>query len=496
MMKAWNDTSLRFRLTILYTGLLFVLFVLLGVAFYTDTRHFLFESTARRLRAQTKPSLERDLNTDSTTGGEVLPLESFAARLARDLTSRDTAALILNTQGTIIANGRRLPEEPVSPVPNLEQVRRALGGANEINYIITAPASSATSDLDGANDAPAMTEEHLLVMLIPLRRGLASDDIIGVAQLATPLAPIESLLWRQSRVLVFGGGLTLLLAAAATLILTGSTLKPLRRMIVTSRRIAAGDLRQRVNLPRRADEVGALAAAFDDMIEQLESAFESQRRFVADAAHELRTPLTGINGSIEILLRGAQHEPATRARLLEGVREETARLIRLSERLLDLSRLEAGEAVLCREPLDLAHFFHSFLPQARVLAAHRKLVYEPAAASCVIRADADALKQLFYNLIDNAARHTEPDSTVRLKWQVRHNNVVEIVIEDNGEGIQADCERIFDPFYRADAARARRRGGAGLGLTIARRIAEAHSGTLTAMNKPDDGACFIVCLPV
>ncbi len=481
-MNRWANLPLRIRLTFLYMGLLALLLSLLETFLYWDTRRFLIQTTATRLRAQAKPVIERWLYSDGAPPSiPPLPtnaahLAQIAAPLARDLTSRDTAALVLARDGTPLAEGRLLPEEPSPPPPIPHLLRRALSGENEITYITTA---------DG---------QRTLIILIPLRATPGSTEILGVVQISTSLAPVEQILARQRLLLGLGGAVTLGAGTLLGLWLTSSTLSGLTRMVETCRRIAEGDLSQRVNLPHHRDEVGMLARAFDEMVSRLEALFEAQRRFVANAAHELRTPLTALQGSLEVLMRGAQDDPAAVARLTQGMYREVTRLSRLCEQLLDLSRLESA-AHLHRRPLEIVPYFDALLPQLRLLVREGTLRVEHGPAA-TLYADPDALTQVIFNLVANAVQHNAPGVTLTLGWAVE-GAAVRFWVTDDGAGIPPqDLPHIFEPFYRGDHSRSRRRGGAGLGLALTRAIVEASGGHIRVRSHPGAGTTFTFTLPL
>ncbi|NOZ26873.1 MAG: HAMP domain-containing protein [Chloroflexi bacterium] len=485
MIRTWSDLPLRLRLTLLYIGLLAFLLSILGGALYWDTRRFLLDSTATRLRAQAKPVIERWLYPAASPPAPPNPpppppspspdLHRIAGALARDLTSRDTVALVLDRDGRVLADGRRLPEEPDPPTPDPIYYARALAGENEVNYIA------------------AVDDQRMLVLLIPLRRAPGSAEVLGVVQLSTPLAPIEQILLRQRLLLGAGIGFALLVGTLCGLWLTTSALRPLSRMVTTCRQIAAGDLSQRVNLSHHGDEVGQLARAFDEMVARIETAFEAQRRFVANAAHELRTPLTALLGSLEVLLRGAQDDPAAVTRLAQGMYQEVTRLSRLCEQLLDLTRIDAS-APIHRRPVDLHAFFNEFAQQARLLARDREVALEPG-PSVTLSADPDLLKQVLFNLVDNAVQHTAVGGTITLGWRTLPAGV-EVWVADDGEGIAPeDLPHIFEPFYRGDRSRSRRHGGTGLGLTLARALIEAHGGRIAVESRVGQGTRFTITLP-
>ena len=507
MTRRWNDLPLPYKLTLLYVGLLAALLCALGVVLYLDTAHFLIHTTAVRLRAQAKPTIEHWL--PGWSAGEERPgppapgpapppgapgspgppapapptekaagsssLDEIAAQLSRALTSRDTTALVLDDAGNLIASGRQLPEEPVPAPPDPQYVSRALAGENEVTYI---------TSVNGVRS---------LVLLIPLRRAPGERKVVGVVELTTPLSLIDAVLWRQRLLIGLGVVLTLGLGTLGGLWITRSALTPLQRMISTCRAIAAGDLSQRVNLPARRDEVGQLAAAFDNMVAQIEKAFAAQKRFVAAAAHELRTPLTALHGSLEVLLRGAQDDPATAARLVQGMYREVTRLIRLAEQLLDITRLDSP-VIIHRQPVELARFLNGFLDQARRLAGERTVTLTPG-EDVTISADPDALKQVLFNLVDNAVKNTPPDGRIDIGWKVSDDEIA-IWVADNGAGIAPDdLPHVFEPFYRGDRSRSRRRGGAGLGLSLVRAVVEAHGGRVEVESELNTGTRVTVKLP-
>ena len=490
--RFWHNLPLRVRLTLLYVGLLAFLFSVLGGVLYWDTQRFLIGSTATRLRAQAKPVIERWLYTESPTETPISPstprgpvppvhpadthrLVEIAPYLARDLTSRDTVAVLLDREGSVIAVGRRLPEEPIPPEPDPAYDARALAGDNEVTYVTT------------------VQEEHALVLLIPLRDAPGGARVLGLVELSTPLGPVEHILTRQKLLLSMLGLLVLAAGALLGLWTTTTTLRPLTAMIATCRRIASGDLSQRLNLPDRRDEIGQLAQSFNDMVAQIEASFAAQRRFVANAAHELRTPLTALRGSLEVLLRGAQDDPAAVSRLNQGMYREVTRLSRLCEQLLDLTRLESPLSVR-RQPIQLDTFFDALLPQAQRLAQGNTVILEKG-TPVTFQADPDMLTQILFNLIANSVQHNEGDVVITLGWGVDDDRV-RLRVADNGKGISPeDLPHIFEPFYRGDRSRSRRQGGTGLGLALTRAMVEAHGGHIDVRSRVGEGTTFTITLP-
>ncbi len=475
MQNRWNNLSLRARLTALSVGLLAGLLGALGGVLYFNLRRFLLDSTALRMRAQAKPVIERQLSQATDVAG-------LAEDLGRSLTSRDTNALVFDRQGRLLANGKRLPEEPAPAAPRPGLVARALAGEKELTYTAIQAGGRA------------------LVALIPLRRAPGATEapgareVVGAVQLTTLLDRVDEILGRQRRWLSLGMLATLAAGIIGELWLTGAALKPLRRVLAGVQRLAAGDLSHRVQAPRTRDEVGELAAAFDQMAGNLEASFDAQSRFVAAAAHELRTPLTALQGSVEVLQRGAQSDPAAARSLLQGMHREVARLNRLTEQLLALTRLDATETPPL-QPIELADLVNEVMPRLQFVAGDRqlRLVRGPAAR---LLGDPDLLTQMLFNLVDNAVQHTAADAQIELGWQA-DGTLATLWVADSGEGITPeDLPHVFEAFFRGDRSRSRRRGGAGLGLAIVQNIVQAHHGMIQVDSRPNLGTRFTIKLPL
>lgn len=290
--------------------------------------------------------------------------------------------------------------------------------------------------------------------------------------------------------------LALIGATAGVIFLAGRALSPIDRMTQVARRITAEDLGQRIGGPQSNDEVGRLARTFDEMIARLDDAFQRQRQFTADASHELRTPLTAIKGQTEVALQ-RERDTAGYQEVLRTVNAEVDRMIRLVASLLALARADSGEIPLSRENVALNELVGDAAEQIGPIAAEKQVTVEVDAPQPVrLSADQDLILQLLLNLLDNAVKYSPPGGTVRASVSTRDGQA-EVRIADEGPGIaQEHQDRIFDRFYRADSARTRADGGAGLGLSISRWIVERHGGTIAVESTPGHGAAFIVRLPL
>jgi len=287
------------------------------------------------------------------------------------------------------------------------------------------------------------------------------------------------------------GLLALVLALALAYALSRWVSRPLAQMAEAARALAAGE-HQPIPVEGPA-EVQTLARAFNEMSRQVEASQRSQRDFVANVSHELKTPLTSIQGFAQAILDGAADDPQSIRQAAQVIHDEAGRMHRLVLDLLELARLDAGTADLRREPVDLAALARNvaqrMAPQAQEAQVTLRVAGEE---SLTVYGDGDRLAQVLLNLLDNALKHTPAGGQVTV--QVRGaGNWAEVAVQDTGEGIPPEVlPRIFERFYQLDQAR---RGGAGLGLSIAYEIVRAHGGTLTAQSQPGKGSTFVVKLP-
>ncbi len=316
-----------------------------------------------------------------------------------------------------------------------------------------------------------------------------------VVQAGTSITSIDQELAELLTILVLSGPLALVCALGGGYMLARKALAPVDRMVSTAEQITATRLDQRIDVTQANDELGRLARTLNGMIERLERSFEEVRRFTADAAHELRTPIAVLRNEAEVALRKPR-EPEHYHRILEDQLEELERLSRLVERLLFLCREDAGLVPMSRELVRLDEVVTNVAEQMQVVAEQRALRLE---ADCVVpyqvKGDADQLHRLLFNLLDNAIKFTPALGTVKVET-ARVDAKVSIVVTDSGIGIPPEhLPNVFKRFYRVDPARGGEAGGAGLGLAIARSIAEAHGGSIAMESTLGEGTRVIVTLP-
>jgi two-component system OmpR family sensor kinase len=312
----------------------------------------------------------------------------------------------------------------------------------------------------------------------------------------------QSMRYVDSQVNGFGAFLLIFgfITTAAVVIISwlavGRALRPLQTLATMTEEIGrTGDLTRRLPPVRTKDEVGALTASFNGMLDRLAAAqaglttaLNGQRQFVADASHELRTPLTTIRTNAEFLSEHADVAEPDRVEAIGDIASESARLSELVDDLLLLARADAG-APLEKRPIDLS----ALAEEVGRKASRRDCPVTVTTEKAIVEGDAASLTRLVWILVDNAVHHGK-GRDVRLAVHVEDGRAV-LTVADRGPGVPPDTvNRLFERFYRADSTRTS--PGSGLGLAIARSIVEAHAGTISVANDPEGGAVFRVRLPL
>jgi heavy metal sensor kinase len=290
--------------------------------------------------------------------------------------------------------------------------------------------------------------------------------------------------------------IALVVSVIGGLYLANTSLRPVVDVTRRARRITAENLDQTIPPRPVDDEIGRLITTFNEMIRRLHASFAQVRQFSGDASHELRTPLTIMRGEIELALRSPK-SPEDYRRTLASTLEEILRLTAIIDNLLLLARADQGTYDVHFSEVDLVALARELYEDSEMLAGPKRIrVSLRAPEPVMIVGDQVRLRQLCLNLIDNAIKYTGEEGTVEITV-ARAPGLALFSVKDNGMGIpEAEIERVFDRFYRVDKARSRDMGGAGLGLSIARWIAELHRGRITVESKPGCGSTFIVELPV
>ena len=442
--RLWFRLSVTFAVIILVTVGTIYLFVSQRTGAEIERYQ---EETAEYRVPQVRGSLYVHYWSQNRSWEDVQPIVTQTARLS------GTRIILVATNGTVIGDSK-------------EQL---LGAVNYTNSSVT--------------PLPLTDEQELLgeVYIIP---DLAAE----------PYATFRKLSASTRRSLLLGGSLAIIVALILIFFLSRRITSPIGVLVKVARRLGRGDLSQRVQL-RGEGEVAALAQAFNTMAADLEHDEQLRRNLIADVAHELRTPLSNIQGYLEAI-RDRVMKP--NAATIRSLNEEVALLSRLVNELQELSLAEAGELKLVYQAEDIAKLVKQAVTrwQPQVAAKEISLSLDLPDNLPLVNIDWQRVNQVLHNLLENAVAYTGRGGTITVA-AAKQGDWVEISVSDTGEGIPAeDLPNIFERFYRVDKSRARVTGGSGLGLTIAKRLVEAHGGTITVQSELGKGSRFSFTLPI
>ena len=492
--------TVRVRLTLWYTALLTVFVAAFAALVYLAVDRQLAGDLDHAVELRAVEVTQAIASAQAgRSGGSAEPLH---IPTSSTLTDQPHYVQVVSRRGTVLVSSPALPE----PLPITDEARQIM--------------------LDGQVTRDVLTladDQRLALYGAPLLR---DETVVGVILVAAPLWPIEQTLAHLRVMLVSAVLGSVFLAGGIGWLLASAAMRPVDQITAVARAISrSGDLSGRLPPPRRRDELGRLAVAFNELLERLDRAMAQQRQFLDDASHELRTPLTTIRASASALLResgpptpqppprcdgeGEQDAPGLplsaaagrglgggafpRQQELRAIARESERMGRLVTDLLALARADAGQ-LLARRPLMLDALLVDVYQQARRQAPHVRLTIGEL-EQVEVHGDPDRLKQLLFNLVDNASRYTPTGGTVTLAL-VAHDGIAALSVHDTGPGIPPEAlPHIFERFYRADHARSREVGGTGLGLAISQVIAEAHGGRIEVESRVGAGSTFTVRLP-
>jgi two-component system OmpR family sensor kinase len=338
-----------------------------------------------------------------------------------------------------------------------------------------------------------------------------AHPLIGLSRPPDPPTPPETLvlaiprqqalaIWADfAKPFLWAGVAALAVSILIAVLLARSIYVPIRRVTNAAEEIARGNYEQQVPVAG-PKEVKGLATSFNQMAKQVKRSQQMLRDFVADASHELRSPLTSIKGFAQAIVDGTAKDKEAQLKAASVIEDESKRMMRLVEELLEFSRLESGQIKMVKESVDLKELLQQcheiFLMRAKEKKIQLRTEIEPLPP---VTGDIDRLEQVFNNLLDNALKHTPSGGKVDIVARQPHPNFVEIAVTDTGPGISGEQLRhVFERFYRADpsAGKAGVGTGTGLGLAIARQIARAHGGDINIKSKLGKGTEFLVRLPL
>jgi two-component system OmpR family sensor kinase len=454
--------SLRLRLTALYLAFVALLFVGFSL--------FLYSLLSKALVARLDETLAAELNTlTSLFQDELEEMKGDVPVAAHEAVTnmRLRAGLV-----AIFSGGRTLASTtPLAP--------------NEFDAVLAGNSADFLSVLPRLGPHGTHVAGHRLAVNGRPCLLLAAESLDSVAG---ALAVVR-------RAIFISLPLILALAGLGGYVLSTRSLAPLAAMAAQAQTITGHNLETRLDIGKPAEELAALVVAFNELLSRLDQSFESMRRFVADASHELRTPISVIRGEADVAL-SKDRSPAEYKQSLAIVLDESRRLSRLVDDLLNLARADAGHVKLQVRDFYLNDLLADCCRTVQSLAAERNITVEcHPGADLQFRGDEELLRRLVMNLLDNAIRYTPPGGSVEAALE-SDGDRVRIRVADTGIGIpEESAPHIFERFYRADKARSRQDGGFGLGLAIVKWIAESHDGAVELSSRNGAGSAFTVTLP-
>lgn len=457
-----NRHSIRFRLTAWYTAILAVSFAAVGIGVWFAIGDSINDTVDKDLRARLqgmRDYLRRQM-ADPDSGP-----------LAQELAER--AALAPAAYRIAGGDGR--------------WVYQSLGTAG---WDLKVP---------DASRLPAGGRAATVILNGRFTRVLSAPVPMGTIQIGIPIDEFHEMLNEFTWTALIASPLLLLIASAGGYWMSRRALDPVDRITRTADEIGALNLSERLPVRDTGDELDRLSVTLNSMFGRLEAAFHRITQFTADASHELRTPVAVIRTTAEL----ARSKPRTQeeyASALDRILAESERTTRLIEDLMLLARADSGSDDLILEPINLGELVRETCAETSVLAEAAQVGFETSSVSdCMVQGDEQSLRRLLLILLDNAIKYTQPGGHVYVSMGLCESSAGQravVEVRDTGIGISADdLPRIFERFYRAAKDRSRKTGGAGLGLAIARWIAERHGGKVLVESTPGSGSVFRVSLP-
>jgi heavy metal sensor kinase len=465
--------SVRIRLTLWYVCVLALVLVAFSLGVYLLLARSLYERLDIGLNSVLEAmvvSLEREI-------AEPESAEQAALSTVEELYYPHQAFAIFDTEGRLIA------ERPSQDNHRAHLPALALVPEENVYFCTTSEAQV---------DGPIRSASR--------RVGIAPAGPVYAITVSQPLAAVTEELQLLRHIFIIVVPVALALAGLGGWFLARKSLAPVVAMSDQARQISAANLDERLPVANPRDELGRLAATFNELLARLSAAFSQQRQFMADASHELRTPLSVIHTATSVTLERQHRTEEEYKNVMQLIDEQARRLKRIVEDMFTIARADAGRQPLHRSQFYLDELITETARAAAMLASGKGVKIDVAALpETLFEGDEDLLRQMILNLLDNAIKYTPAGGEVHMSLQAQADQCL-IRVTDTGVGIPAEAQsKIFERFYRADKSRARSEAGsgsgAGLGLAIARWIVEAHQGHLELQSSDETGSTFVASLP-
>jgi heavy metal sensor kinase len=475
---------MRARLTFWYTGVLALVLLIFAVSTYGYL--------ARAARQRNDDSLADTLgsfisNFNSEREDENHSADEAVKEAAQNFHFPDRQVIVFDDRRNVVVESE-MSENTALPITWFT----SSDAQPQLNNLLDAASRSGRAYATLLNSRNSM---RALAVLVP------SGERRYLFVVANPLHDQEKALAQARKAFYVAIPLALLLASLGGYFLAHKSLAPVVTMGEQAARIGAANLNELIAVPQNNTELGRLAHIFNDLLMRLDESFAQQKRFMADASHELRTPVAVICGESEVALSQPARDVAEYRESLTIVNDEGQRLTRMVEDLFTLARADAGEYPLVLTDFYLDESLNECVRSVRSLAAQKQqeISYQSPDHEIAFRGDEPLLRRMVLNLLHNAIKYTPRNGHAEVSFK-QDNQYCQIVISDTGPGIPREAQaHVFDRFFRVDKARSRDESlngsGAGLGLSIAKWVAELHGGKVVLEQSDPQGTTFIVSLP-
>ncbi len=467
-MKGLSNLPIRWRLTILYGGILTLILAVFSSGVYIYFRNSLQKSIDTKIRSMGEviSSSMSDVHDPSLFGNFERYLENVLGRKPKGKLIQ-----IIDRSGRIGAKSSDIEAENFAT--SFGTIEKALSG--EVVY-----------------ETMERARPRLRMITIPI---LENKKVTSIVQVGTSLEDFDETMKRLLIILIMGVFTSVSLTLGVGYYMAKKALKPVDQIRRTAVKISSRNLEEYIDIGPRKDELGKLAQTFNEMISRLRDAFQRINQFSIDVSHELKTPLTILKGGTEVALR-KERGPAEYQTLLASHLEEIDRMSTIIDDLLLLSKADTGEMRLNVEEVDIRDLIIDVYMDMKIFAEKKNVRLEVNELEDMrLKGDELKLRRMLWNIVDNGIKYTQTGGKVQIS-SIRDNGYLRINVKDTGVGIaDSDIKYIFDRFYRADRSR-KRESGSGLGLSISKWIAEAHNGTIEVESTSSSGSLFSVKLPI
>ncbi|PRR82804.1 sensor histidine kinase [Clostridium vincentii] len=494
--KKFKIKSLQWQLILGFFVILVILLSIMGISQYKNLKKYLYTSRVESLQVKF-----HSINMDEFLQEELNNTESNSISVLNGLSDRDTSVAFIDKNGQVEYKFQTQEENKVK-----KQYSQDLDEYKEKDKLVSSiPEFSQDEYIEILNEKGNLEKEYEIIddeedncQLIVWRKVGDMNSPSGLIQISTPVNDIGSILNKQVSISIIGSIMVLGIGLILGKAIFKRTLTPLYNITSTVEEINIEDLDIRLSEENGQLEIDRLAKSFNTMLERIEISFkdeqyikEKMRRFVSDASHELRTPLTSIHGFIEVLLRGAAKNKDQLNLALNSMLSESERLTRLVNDLLLITKLEQ-EPIVETNREDLKTVIQEIVPQLRILAENREIRID-LKDNIMVYINKDQIKQVIFNLIQNAVSHTDKKDGIIAISTSMENTSAQLKISDNGTGIdEKNISKIYDRFFRSDFHRGRGAGGYGLGLSIVKSIIDSNSAKIDVESELGVGTTFFI----